>query len=173
MKHSLSSLSSLSVSSVSVAIIFIFLLFGCSTAPTWKAVPVENLTLLYHQEFAGSGAEVIIRMYAKDIFYITIRNTLEGYRLKEIPTAASQTGTIVFPSSKDNNEIAFNYSPNSKTAIARETRDIVIPWTVEETGDKGFLITRKVITFDFTGSQGNYHINSIRIAPVQDVVSDK
>jgi hypothetical protein len=159
-------LSILSVSSV--AFIFI-LLSGCSPAPTWKAVPVENLTPLYNQEFAGSGAEVIIKMYAKDIFYITIRNTLEGYRLKEIPALTSHTGDIVFPSSKESNEIAFNFSPKSKTAIERETQDILIPWNLEETGDKGFLITRKSIVFDFTGAPGNYHINSIRITAVADV----
>ena len=159
--------SSLSFRSLCSFAILLFLLSGCS-APTWKAVPVENLTPLYHQEFAGSGAEVIIKMYAKDIFYITIRNTLEGYRLKEIPALTSHTGDIVFPSSKESNEIAFNFSPKSKSAIERETQDILIPWNLEETGDKGFLITRKSIVFDFTGAPGNYHINSIRITAVTD-----
>lgn len=153
----------------SVAILFILFLSGCSTAPTWKAVPVENLTPLYHQEFAGSGTEVIVRMYAKDIFYITIRNTLDGYRLKEIPTASSQSGTIIFPSSKDNNEIAFNFSPKSRTAIERENQDIIVPWTLVETGDKGFLITHKTIAFDLIGVSGNYQIKSIRILSVADI----
>lgn len=144
-------------------------LSGCSNAPAWKAVPVENLTPLYHQEFAGSGVEVIVRMYAKDIFYITIRNTLANYRLKQIPAASSQTGDIIFPSSKDNNEIAFNFSPKSKTAIEREAQDIIVPWTLVETGDKGFLITHKTIAFDFIGAPGKYQIKSIRILSVADI----
>ena len=138
---------------------------GCGR---WKAVPIENVEPISREVFKEGSIEITVTMYAKDILYMQIMNTLDGYRLRTMPEISSDTGDVVAPSIRDDNGISFNYSPTRESCLEDQKEDIVIEWTLEERGDEGFLILRKKILIDIGGKFSNYRLNSVKIAPVLD-----
>ena len=142
------------------------LLAGCHRK--LAAVPIEKVEVISEETFMEGGVEVKVTKYAGGSFYIKVRNALEGYRLREIPTIFSGTGSLVVPAIKDNNEISFNYHPISQRAVEDEKDDITVQWILCETGEEGFLIVRKTISIDIGLDKGLHHVNSVKVLDIAD-----
>ena len=134
----------------------------------WKAVPLHDAVLLSQETYTKDGIEINIAMYSKRSFHITLRNTLEGYRLREMPSVLSSTGSLVLPAIKENNQISFNYSPASSEAVKHEKHDVTVQWVLEETGEEAFLIVRKSVLIDIDRKSGRYHVRSVKVLMVSD-----
>ena len=144
------------------------LMMSMSGCRGWKAVPLHNVVPLSQDTFVKDGIEINIAMYSHRSFHITLTNTLENYKLREIPSVLSSTGSLILPAIKGNNQISFNYSPMSAKAVRNEENDITVQWILEETGEEAFLIIRKTVLIDIGRRSASYHVNSVKVVAVSD-----
>ncbi len=132
-----------------------------------KLVPIEEVEPIFRDVLSDGGIQLTVSMYTKDTFYMTVRNTREGYILRSMPSITSDTGDILFPAMRNGNEIGFNYSPRGDKVNDGE-KDICFNWVLDETGEGAFLILRKTVVIDVTRRHGKYCVRTFKVLPVTD-----